>query len=199
MDIENQAGTKGLKYAATKGLPVIIMEPLLGGRLANPPVEILNIIKKNGKAYSPADLAFQWLWDQKEVSVVLSGMSDMKQVKENINSADHSGTGVLEPDDLKTIELIREKYNERTIIPCTKCGYCMPCPNNVDIPKNIALYNDGIIYNDLKTAIVKYNNYFDKDKRADACIGCRECEEKCPQKIPISEWMTKINKELVNS
>jgi len=133
------------------------------------------------------------------LAVVLSGMSDMKQVKENINSADHSGTGVLEPDDLKTIELIREKYNERTIIPCTKCGYCMPCPNNVDIPKNIALYNDGIIYNDLKTAIVKYNNYFDKDKRADACIGCRECEEKCPQKIPISEWMTKINKELVNS
>jgi len=196
MDIENQAGIKGLKYAAAKGLPVIIMEPLLGGRLANPPKEVLEIIKKSGKTYSSADLAFQWLWDQKEVSVVLSGMSNMEQVKENLVSADHSGIGVLDPKDLETIELIREKYNERTIIACTKCGYCMPCPNNVDIPKNFALYNDGITYDDLKSASVKYNNFFDKNKRADACIQCRKCEEKCPQSIPISEWMVKIHKEL---
>jgi uncharacterized protein len=196
MDIENQAGTKGLKYAADKGLPVIIMEPLLGGKLANPPQEVLEIIKKSKKKYSPADLAFQWLWDQEEVSVVLSGMSNMEQVKENIVSANRSGIGALGPKDLETIELIRKKYNERTIIPCTNCGYCMPCPNNVDIPKNIALYNDSIIHDDLKTASEKYNHFFDKNMRADACIQCRLCEEKCPQKIPISEWMIKIHKEL---
>ncbi len=196
MDIENQAGIKGLKYAAAKGLPIIIMEPLLGGRLANPPMEVLEIIKKNVEKHSPAELAFQWLWNQKEVSVVLSGMSNMKQVKENIIFAGRSGIGSLEPKDLKTIELIRKEYNKRSIIPCTKCGYCMPCPNNVDIPENFSLYNDGIIYNDLKSSSIKYNNFFDKTKRADICIQCRECEEKCPQKIPISEWMTKIHKEL---
>jgi len=120
----------------------------------------------------------------------------MEQVKEDIIFADRSGIGSLEPEDLKTIELIRKEYDKRSIIPCTKCGYCMPCPNNVDIPKNFTLYNDAIIHDDLKSASEKYNNFFDKNKRADACIQCRECEEKCPQKIPISEWMTKIHKEL---
>ena len=195
MDIEYQAGIKGLKYAAAKGLPVVIMEPLLGGRLANPPQEVFEIIKKSGKNYSPVDLAFQWLWDQEEVSVVLSGMSNMEQVKENVISADCSGIGSLKSEDLRTIKLIRKEYDKRTIIPCTKCGYCMPCPNNVDIPGNFSLYNDGIIYDDLKTASIKYNNFFDKNKRADVCIQCRQCEDKCPQRIPISEWMIKIHNE----
>lgn len=196
MDIENQAGTKGLKYAAEKGLPVIIMEPLLGGRLVNPPIEVLEVIRKSEGKYTPAELAFQWLWSQKEVSVVLSGMSNIEQVKENVVFANRSDIGVLETKDLNTIELIRKEYNKRSIIPCTKCGYCMPCPNNVDIPENFSLYNDGIIYNDLKSSSIKYNNFFDKSKRADLCIHCKECEEKCPQKIPISDWMTKIHKEL---
>ena len=196
MDIENQAGTKGLKYAAEKGLPVIIMEPLLGGRLVNPPIEVLEVIRKSEGKYSPAELAFQWLWSQKEVSVVLSGMSNIEQVKENVVFANRSDIGSLETKDLNTIELIRKEYNKRSIIPCTKCGYCMPCPNNVDIPENFSLYNDGIIYNDLKSSSLKYNNFFDKSKRSDLCIHCKECEEKCPQKIPISDWMTKIHKEL---
>ena len=196
MDIDNQAGTKGLKYAAEKGLPVIIMEPLLGGRLVNPPIEVLEVIRKSEGKYTPAELAFQWLWSQKEVSVVLSGMSNIEQVKENVVFANRSDIGVLETKDLNTIELIRKEYNKRSIIPCTKCGYCMPCPNNVDIPENFSLYNDGIIYNDLKSSSLKYNNFFDKSKRSDLCIHCKECEEKCPQKIPISDWMTKIHKEL---
>ena len=196
MDIENQAGTEGIKYAASKGLSVIIMEPLLGGRLANPPMEVLEVIRKSGGKYSPVELAFQWLWSQKEVSVVLSGMSNIEQVKENLIFADRSDIGSLETKDLNTIEFIRKEYNKRSIIPCTKCGYCMPCPNNVDIPQNFSLYNDGIIYNDLNSSSLKYNNFFDKSKRADLCIHCKECEEKCPQKIPISEWMTKIHKEL---
>ena len=196
MDIDNQAGTKGLKYAAEKGLPVIIMEPLLGGRLVNPPIEVLEVIRKSEGKYTPAELAFQWLWSQKEVSVVLSGMSNIEQVKENVVFANRSDIGSLETKDLNTIELIRKEYNKRSIIPCTKCGYCMPCPNNVDIPENFSLYNDGIIYNDLKSSSLKYNNFFDKSKRSDLCIHCKECEEKCPQKIPISDWMTKIHKEL---
>ena len=198
MDIKNQAGTEGLKHAAAKGLAIVIMEPLLGGRLANPPQEVLEIIKKNDTTYSPADLAFQWLWDQKEVSVVLSGMSNMAQVQENIRSANRSKIGILEPKDFKAIELIREKYHERTIIPCTKCGYCMPCSHNVDIPNNFSMYNEGIIHDDMKTASLRYNNFFDKNKRADACTQCKECEEKCPQNIPISHWMVKIHEDLTS-
>jgi predicted aldo/keto reductase-like oxidoreductase len=196
MDIENQAGSKGLKYVAAKGIPVVIMEPLLGGRLANPPREVLEILDKSGKKRSPADWAFQWLWSQQEVTVVLSGMSNMSQVEKNLISADNSGIGLFGLDDLKAIELARKKYSERSIIPCTNCGYCMPCPNNVDIPKNFALYNDGIIHDDLKVSCIEYNNFFNMNNRADACIRCKKCEEKCPQKISISEWMTKIHKAL---
>lgn len=196
MDIENQAGVRGLKHAASKGLAVIIMEPLLGGRLANPPKDIKAILDENNTGRTPAYWALEWLWNQPEVTLVLSGMSNMKQVEENLVSADNSGVGLFGQNDEDVIERVRQKYEERAAIPCTACSYCMPCPNNVDIPRNFEIYNDSVIYEDVEGAKVGYNAFFDAAKRASECIQCRICEDKCPQKIMISEWMPKVHELL---
>jgi len=189
-----QAGTRGLKYAAGKGLAVVIMEPLLGGALANPPPAVKQIWDEAGK--DPVEMALQWLWNKPEVSVVLSGMSTMEQVKRNIEFASRSGVGLLTDEDLKLIARVHVKYRELRPIPCTRCGYCMPCPNGVDIPENFEVYNHGVAYNTIGAARWAYNNNIPVERRASACVGCRTCEEKCPQKIKISEWMQRIDKEL---
>ncbi|MHB8064958.1 MAG: aldo/keto reductase, partial [Ruminiclostridium sp.] len=123
LDIENQAGLKGLKYAASKGLAVVVMEPLLGGRLANPPKDIKAILDEKGEKRSASYWALQWLWNQPEVSVILSGMSNMEQVEENLSSADKSGVGLFGTQELDTIERVIRKYGERVAIPCTACSY----------------------------------------------------------------------------
>lgn len=195
MDIENQAGTKGLKYAASQGMAVVIMEPLLGGKLVDPPDSIQEIWDQATMARTPADWALQWLWHQPEVSLVLSGMSTMEQVRENVASADRSGVGTLTQEELALIEQVREKYEELCPIPCTRCGYCMPCPHGVDIPRNLEIYNEGIIYEKPESARRSYE-FLDEEKRASACTACLECEEQCPQSIPISEWMTRAHEVL---
>jgi len=196
LDIENQAGIKGLKYAASKGLGVVIMEPLLGGRLANPPKDIKEIFTGSGKNWSPVDFALKWLWNQPEVSVVLSGMSNMQQVKENLAYADESGIGILSVDDQETIERVRRKYEQRAAIPCTACEYCMPCPNNVNIPRNFEVYNRALMHDDMSGSQRTYRYFMEEDIRAGNCIQCRVCEDKCPQRIAISEWMPKIHNSL---
>ncbi len=196
MDIENQAGTKGLKYAAEKELPVIIMEPLLGGKLANAPEDIMKVFGDFHKNCTPADWALQWLWNQPEVSLVLSGMSTLEQVEENINSAKRSGVNSLSKDELEIIEKVRKKYNDKIAIPCTSCNYCMPCPNNVEIPSVFKLYNNAYIYEDMKGSQVVYSKQIGEKKNANKCIQCKICEEKCPQKISISEWMPKVHDTL---
>lgn len=196
LDIENQAGQKGLKYAASKGIAVVIMEPLLGGKLANPPKEVKAFFEENGKYQSGTDWALQWLWNQPEVSVVLSGMSTMQQVEENIAFADKSGIGCLTKSDLDIIDSAIAKYAQRAAIPCTGCAYCMPCPNNVNIPRNFSLYNESVIHDDLNRVRFAYNNFFNKENHASECIQCRVCEGNCPQKIAISEWMPKVHEKL---
>ena len=195
MDVETQAGTKGLQYAASKGMAVVIMEPLLGGRLVNPPQPIQALWDGAPTKRSPADWALQWLWNQPEVSVVLSGMSTMQQVEENLASASISGVGTLTEADLALIAQVREKYKALCPIPCTRCGYCMPCPNGVDIPRNFEVYNSGVMYDKPEQARNEYR-WIQEEHRASACIQCRECETKCPQSIPISEWMPVIHRAL---
>jgi len=195
MDIENQAGTKGLRHAAAKGLAVVIMEPLLGGKLVNPPDPIQALWDSAPTKRAPADWALQWLWNQPEVALVLSGMSTMQHVEENLASADVSGIGTLASDELAVFDQVRKKYDELCPIPCTKCGYCMPCPNGVDIPRNFAAYNEGVMYDKPDKAREGYK-WIDEEKRASACIQCRECEEKCPQSILISEWMPIVHEVL---
>jgi hypothetical protein len=192
MDIENQAGTKGLKYAASKGLAVVIMEPLLGGKLVDPPQEVQEMWDSAFQERTPADWALQWQWNQPEVSVVLSGMSTMQQVRENLASADVSEVGSLSEEDLEVIARVREKYEELCPIPCTKCEYCLPCPNELNIPRLLGMFNQSVMYNALEDMRERYERMSDEEKAA-ACVQCRECEEACPQRISVSEWMVHIH------
>ena len=204
MDVENQAGTRGLHYAASKGLAVVIMEPLLGGKLVNPPASIQALWGAASVQRSAADWALQWLWNQPEVSTVLSGMSTMEQVEQNVASAHISGIGTLTRADLALVDQVGEEYNALCPIPCTRCNYCMPCPNGVDIPHNFEIYNYGVMHDDPQRARGLYGlletfhqrGYTLENTQAAACIQCRECEEKCPQNIPVSEWMPVVHQVL---
>jgi predicted aldo/keto reductase-like oxidoreductase len=205
MDVEKQAGARGLQYAASKGLTVVIMEPLLGGKLIGPPPSIQSIWDSAANRRTPAGWALQWLWNQPEVSVVLSGMSTLEQVEENVALAGASGIGALTGEELALYDRVRARYQDLTAIPCTNCKYCMPCPQGVDIPANLGTYNDGLMYDKPDAARGQYRWWkyayevqgnFDHDIRAAQCIQCQECEAKCPQAIPISEWMPVIHQAL---
>jgi predicted aldo/keto reductase-like oxidoreductase len=193
MDIEYQAGTEGLKYAANKGLALVIMEPLRGGQLAKePPESVKKIWETSSPKKSPADWALQWLWSQPEVSVVLSGMSLMQQVVDNIASAERSAIGSMDERQLALVDEVRKNYRDLSPVPCSGCAYCLPCPNGVNIPHAFQYYNDAIMYNDPRTARFRYRQA-PKEAWADNCIECLECEEKCPQQISIAEWLKKAH------
>jgi predicted aldo/keto reductase-like oxidoreductase len=195
MDVDEQAGVRGLKYAASKGLAVVIMEPIRGGRLANAPQQIQELWDAAPVKRTPADWALQWVWNQPEVSVVLSGMSTMEQVEQNLASADASGPNTLTDEELALIARAREQYQALCPIPCTRCRYCMPCPNGVDIPRNFEIFNEGRMYDQIEAAREQYA-HLAEGKRASACIQCRQCEELCPQQIVISEWMPHVHEVL---
>lgn len=192
MDVENQAGMEGLKYASSKGLAVVIMEPLRGGRLANPPDRVRQVFESFPINRSPVAWALLWLWNQPEVSTVLSGMSNFEQVKENVELADKSGVNILTPEELRLIERVRETYLGIKAIDCNECGYCMPCPNGVNIPVNFHLYNEGVRYNDFGGPRWHYRNGLQESERASSCIKCGICEPKCPQHLPIRELLEKV-------
>ena len=187
MDTENQAGTRGLKLAADKGLAVVVMEPLMGGRLADPPKDVLEAMESFPVRRSPVEWALEWLWDQPEVSVVLSGMSTMSQVEENLRFADGSRVGAFSAADHALIAEVREKYSARIAIPCSKCNYCMPCPNGVYIPANFDFYNYAHLFDDLAGARFKYQVFLKEEQRSSACIACGICEEIVSAEFAISE------------
>lgn len=196
MNTEYQAGMMGLFYAAARGLAVIIMEPLLGGKLANPPGPIQELFNKDGSKRSPADWALQWVWNHPQVSMVLSGMSTLQQLKDNLQSADHSGVDTFDSDDLYFISQVRREFESRAVIPCGQCGYCMPCPNGVNIARNFEVYNNGIMYDDMHSARMMYLRFMPEDERAAQCLECSLCESLCPQGIAISEWLLKVHTSL---
>ena len=198
MNEEVQAGTKGFRLAADKGLAIVIMEPILGGSLATPPEPIRAMWDDADVKRSPAGWALQWLWNKPEVCVVLSGMTAMEHVEDNLASADVSGANILEQRELDLIEQVRDAYVGLRPIPCTQCNYCMPCPSGVNIPRNLELYNRSVMYNQADQSRNTYRKW-SEDVRASACTQCRECEEKCPQDIEISEWMTCIDGEFGSS
>ncbi len=195
MDIERQAGTAGLKYAAARGLAVVIMEPLLGGNLARVPEPVGKRFKSAEPSRSPAEWALQWLWDQPEVSVVLSGMSSFEQVEQNIASASRSEVGGMSSAQQAVIRQVRAAFENSFVIPCTKCLYCQPCPNGVLIPQIFELFNSGVSSEQMWISHILYNK-FEAAGRATSCVDCGECEEKCPQGIPISDWMPYLHKVL---
>jgi len=189
MDVDFQAGKAGLQYAASKGLGVVIMESLRGGKLAADMPSARLLWDSAAQKHKPADWALQWLWSQPEISTALSGMGTLEQVEENIASANASRLGRLSADELALIDKVREVIKSLSPIPCTRCEYCLPCPNGVDIPRNFDVYNDAAMYNDLEASRFAYKNFVGDDQKAKNCIQCEECLSKCPHQIPISAWM----------
>ena len=199
MDVDEQAGAKGLHYAAERGLAVVIMEPLRGGRLAKnpPPPPVAALWAQAPIQRTPADWALQWLWNQPEVSLILSGMSTLQQVEENIASAEKSASSCLTADELALVEQVRAAYQTLMPIPCTACEYCLPCPQGVAIPRIFGIYNEAIMYDDAKGAREAYLNWMDAKERADLCVECRQCEEQCPQAIEIVDWLKQAHAMLM--
>jgi len=196
MDEEHQAGRRGLEYAAEKGLAVVVMEPIRGGRLANKiPPSVQAIWDSAPHQRSPAEWALQWLWDQPEVTLVLSGMSTMEQVAENLGTASRSEPNVLAAEELALFEGVRAAYEDLCPIPCTDCKYCLPCPSGVAIPGVFEVYNDLMMFQDEVRARMVYG-WLEEDERANLCTECGECLEKCPQNIEIPEWLVKAHKIL---
>jgi len=193
MDIEFQAGTAGLRYAADRNIGIIIMEPLRGGQLTKrPPDAIKDLMTSARPERTQAEWALHWVWNEPAVSTVLSGMSSLQQVTENIASAGSAKAGSMTDAELKTIDSIRAEYLKTTPIPCTSCQYCMPCPEGVHIYQIFELYNDGHRYQDNVRPRMVYAKFLG-GKQADACVECFECEEKCPQEIPIVDWLQKAH------
>jgi uncharacterized protein len=195
MNTEYQAGAGGLKYAAQRGLAVVIMEPLLGGGLANTPPAVQALWDGASRRRSPAEWALQWIWSQGEVSLLLSGMTSMAQVEENLLSADRSAVGSFTAADQQLVDRVAATYRGLRPIPCTECNYCMPCPHGVNIPRNLALWNERVAFDSLGKVRGQWG-FMPPAIRATACTACKECEEKCPQSIVIHDWMSTIGKAM---
>ena len=196
MDTEFQAGTAGVKYAAEKGLAVVVMEPLRGGKLATQkqPAPVAAIWDSAATKRTPAEWALLWLLNQPEVTVALSGMGAIEEVDENVATADKSGPGTLRTDELELIDRVQQAYEGLSPIPCTACGYCIPCPQGVAIPNVFKFYNEAFMYEDPEGIRATYygpNGIVEK-RRADHCTECGECVEVCPQQIDVPDWMKKV-------
>jgi len=191
MDTDYQAGERGLKMAAERGLGVIIMEPLKGGRLAieEPPMAVKQVFARAEKDWKPAEWALQWLWNQPEVGLVLSGMSTMEQVELNLQSARHSGVDILSPEEVQTINDVRQSWQGLAPVACTHCEYCLPCPSGVLIPQIFAIYNNAMMYEQQGRGKRVYESDIPAESRADACVECGTCEELCPQNLTIIEYL----------
>ena len=198
-DERSQAGVDGLRAAAEKGIPVVIMEPLRGGKLVNLlPESAKKVMKESGRNWSPAEWGFRWLFDQPEVTVVLSGMNSLEMVEENCRTASTAEAGHLTEADRETLRRVTEAIREKEKVGCTGCRYCMPCPQGVDIPGTFLCYNTMYIegkhqgrFQYAQTVGLTREPAF-----ATQCIGCGKCERHCPQEIPIREKLKEADKAL---
>ena len=199
LDEVTQAGVKGLKAAAEKGIPVVIMEPLRGGKLVNMlPEKAKKIFAGDSHGWTPAEWAFRWLYNQPEVTVVLSGMNSMEMVEQNCKTADEMKAGSLTETDFALLEEVKKAIHEKEKVGCTGCRYCMPCPKGVDIPGTFASWNT--MYTEGKSeGRFQYAQAVGLTKEpafATQCVGCGKCEQHCPQSIPIREKLKEADKDL---
>lgn len=200
MDENNQATKDGLLLANSLGIPVIVMEPLRGGKLVNNlPAEVIKAFDGYEEKRSPAEWALRWVWNHPQVNVLLSGMSNEEQVADNIRIAGTAEADSLTKEELAIFDKVKSVMLEKTKIPCTACGYCMPCPAGVDIPGCFAAYNDKYLLND-KGARWKYIQTLGglavKPANASQCKECGKCESHCPQNIAIRTQLKVVTKEM---
>ncbi|MBR1488458.1 MAG: aldo/keto reductase [Bacteroidales bacterium] len=199
LDDTSQAGVEGLRAAAARGIPVVIMEPLRGGKLVDLlPEEAKKAIARNGRGWTPAQWGLRWLYDQPEVTVVLSGMNSLDMVRENVRTASDAPVGSFTPEDFALIDEVKGMIRAREKVGCTGCGYCMPCPKGVDIPGNFRCYNT--MYSESRTTgwmqFVQTVGLTREPAFASQCIRCGKCEKHCPQGLPIREKLQEADKAL---
>ena len=197
LDENSQAGRKGLQAAAKKGMPVIIMEPLRGGRLAGGlPEEAVKIFAEADAKRSPADWALSWLWNQPEVTGVLSGMNSLEMLEENVKTASCTEAGSFTGKEEEMFSQVVEAINRKVKVGCTGCGYCMPCPAGVDIPGSFRCLNAGALdgYRKGLQEYVMCTTIKKEKSNASLCIKCGKCEKHCPQDIPIREKLEQVVK-----
>jgi len=199
MDEQYQAGTQGLRYAAERGLGIVVMEPLRGGLLSGDVPAIHGHLANAPVRRTPSEWGLRWVWNHPEVTVVLSGMSAPGQVTENLACAAQGLPDSLTPEELAVVETMRETFASRVKIPCTGCRYCMPCEHGVDIPSCFMYYNQAYTYEAKEKAAGVYlwalNGSFSGGVPgfASCCVECGECEEKCPQHLPIREYLKDVS------
>jgi len=191
LDVEYQAGKKGLQKAYSKGIEVVIMEPIRGGWLAQePPAAAKRLFESENENRTPVEWALHWIWSQKEPGVVLSGMSNMQQLKENLETASESEVGLLSDSEFKMMEKAAEEM--RGPITCTRCEYCLPCPEAINIPENFHLYNQAKLLDKGQKMAEKYFK-LDETARASNCIECGQCEPQCPQNLDIIDLLKEVD------
>src|SRR4030042_935528 len=192
MDVDHDPGFSGIKYCAEKGLAVVVTEPLKLGRLAKePPEAAAEVWASSKQKRTLSEWGLRWVWDHPEVSVVVSEMSTMEQVVENVTLADRAEPESLTGQELVLISKVREAYRKLRPIPCSSCRACMPCPQGIDVPRIFELYNDAIIYNDPKTA---RSLYYNEQHHLDTCTECGVCENACAKRLAILDWLKAARK-----
>ena len=196
MDVDNQAGIKGLELAGSMGIPVVIMEGLLGGRLSKAPDNVQALYDAFPVKRSPVEWAFRWLCNHPQVSVVLSGCNEAEQIDDNLRIFDTVESGIMNEDELRLMDSVRAAYLSRTKVGCTGCRYCMPCPNGVNIPGVFSAWNELSLYGGEPRYHWDLRGIRERGETPDKCVACGACEAACPQHLPIIEKLQQAWKEM---
>ncbi len=196
IDRNYQAGEEGLRYAYNKGISVVIMEPIKGGKLSKPSDEIKSIWELSEIKRTPSEWALRWVLNHKEVSLLLSGMGELEQVKENIKTVSDAKPGHLSKSEIQLIDRVTKIYQEKIKVGCTGCEYCLPCPEKVSIPNIFQIYNDSYVFGTEDNSRSRYKHYIEKGIDASKCVECGNCEAMCPQNIDIRSQLKEAHKKL---
>ena len=195
LDDENQATLEGLMYAGEKGIPIVVMEPLRGGALARPPQEITDLMASQGSGRTAVDWAFRYVGDFPQVATILSGMSTMEQVEDNLRIFEQVKPNSLNGQDKAFIATLKQRYLARVKVGCTACNYCQPCPEGVLIPRIFSIYNEAYMLDQVDSLKWNYGGVMRDGGDGSLCVACAQCEAACPQQLPIIESLKTIHAE----